>query len=246
MTALGRAAITASPSDRQHEGSLVVGDEALVLIVRRNPRARRLTLRLATGGDAVVVTIPHAADFAAGVALAQENLAWIAARLADCPARVPFEDGQVLPLRGLDHRIRHRPRGVCGIMAEDGLIHIDGPSSRLASRLGVWLRAQARADLTRDVMSRAVAGGRPVGRISVRDTRSRWGSCAANGNLSFSWRLILAPSSVLAYVVAHELAHLAHRNHGPRFWAEVAAIAGNVSASRAWLKRHGPGLHRYG
>ncbi len=235
---------------QQRRTSLVVAGREMALVVRRNYRARRLTLRLAAAGDGIIVTIPPTAAFADGVALARDNVSWISSRVAARPARVPFEDDRIVPLRGIDHRLRHRPGGVRGIFAEDGTIHIDGTAARLAPRLEIWLRTQARVDLAAEVAHRAVplrrSGGRPVGRITVRDTRSRWGSCAPNGNLSFSWRLILAPPAVLAYVVAHELAHLVHRDHSPRFWALVETLGGDVAAERAWLKRHGPSLHRYG
>jgi len=85
-----------------------------------------------------------------------------------------------------------------------------------------------------------------AGRISVRDTRSRWGSCSAKGNLSFSWRLILAPEFVLNYVVAHEVAHLIERNHGPKFWKLVARLDDQADAARKWLRRNGEALHRMG
>ena len=87
--------------------------------------------------------------------------------------------------------------------------------------------------------------GRPLLRISVR-ARSRWGSCSLSGALSFSWRLILAPPAVLDYVVAHEVAHLAERGHGPEFWRTVARLTEHMVAGRAWLRRHGRELFRYG
>ncbi|MBL8660398.1 MAG: M48 family metallopeptidase [Rhodospirillales bacterium] len=249
------ARITALRADGpwQRRTSLVVAGREVALVVRRTRRARRLTLRLAAAGDGLVVTIPETAAFADGLALARANASWIATRIAEQPERVPFEDGRIVPLRGVDHRIRHSP-SACGIFAEDRAICIGGAKARLAPRLQSWLRNQARVELAAEVANRAprLCGQTaqpaviPVGRISVRDTRSRWGSCAANGNLSFSWRLILAPPAALAYVVAHELAHLAHRDHSPRFWALVEAIGGDALAGRAWLKRHGAGLHRYG
>jgi predicted metal-dependent hydrolase len=100
--------------------------------------------------------------------------------------------------------------------------------------------------LTQRVREKTVLLGRAAGRISVRDPVSRWGSCAASGNLSFSWRLILAPEMVLDYVVAHEVAHLAVRGHGPLFWKTVAGLTEGTAEARAWLRRHGAGLHRYG
>jgi predicted metal-dependent hydrolase len=133
------------------------------------------------------------------------------------------------------------------VRVEDGRILVPGSEAELAARLEAWLRRQARGDLEEQSRRLAPKIGKPVGRFGVRDTRSRWGSCSAAGTLSFSWRLILAPSTVLHYVVAHELAHLVQRNHGPRFWALVAKLHGEgVDDARAWLRRHGPGLHRYG
>jgi len=87
---------------------------------------------------------------------------------------------------------------------------------------------------------------RKLGRITLRDTRSRWGSCAANGNLSFSWRLVLAPVEVLDYVVAHEVAHLVHHNHSPAYWAVVRELVPEADGLRRWLKTNGPRLHLYG
>ena len=88
--------------------------------------------------------------------------------------------------------------------------------------------------------------GKTVSRVTVRDTKSRWGSCSAAGALSFSWRLILAPEPVLDYVVAHEVAHLVEMNHGPRFWRLVRAMIADPSAQRAWLRRHRAELLSYG
>ena len=91
----------------------------------------------------------------------------------------------------------------------------------------------------------ALAGCGPGG-VTVKDTRSRWGSCAANGNLAFSWRLVMAPRFVQDYVAAHEVAHLRHMNHGARFWALVARLTPHTDAAMAWLREEGPKLLRVG
>jgi hypothetical protein len=86
-----------------------------------------------------------------------------------------------------------------------------------------------------------------VKRISVRDTRSRWGSCGPDAALSFSWRLVFAPPDVLDYLAAHETAHLVHLNHGPRFWALARTLCdGPIEGPQAWLKRNGETLLQYG
>ena len=87
--------------------------------------------------------------------------------------------------------------------------------------------------------------GRSFAGITLRDPRSRWGSCSARGRLMYSWRLIMAPDAVLAYVAAHEVAHLSEMNHSPRFWAVVDGLYGDTRMPRDWLRREGATLHRY-
>jgi predicted metal-dependent hydrolase len=82
--------------------------------------------------------------------------------------------------------------------------------------------------------------------ITIRDQRSRWGSCSASGGLNFSWRLIMAPPHVLDYLAAHEVAHLVHMNHSDEFWALTRSLSGDTDKAEAWLKAHGASLHRYG
>jgi len=108
------------------------------------------------------------------------------------------------------------------------------------------LVAAAQAELALRARRLAARIGHEVTRVNVRDTKSRWGSCSGQRNLSFSWRLILAPEPVLNYVAAHEVAHLAEMNHGPRFWRLVESLAPGSAAQRAWLKRHRDRLLSYG
>jgi predicted metal-dependent hydrolase len=231
---------------REHTVVLDLDDRAVPLTVRRHARARRIILRLDAGGDGAVVTIPERAPFADGVALARNHADWILGRLAAIPPRVPFVDGAVLPFLGQNHRLRHHARTFPAVRREGGEIIVAGRAEDLPRRVADWLRRQARVEIGKRVGDKAATLGRAPGRITVRDTRSRWGSCSAAGNLSFSWRLVMAPAGVLDYVVAHEVAHLAHPDHGPGFWRAVAGLTGDVAANRAWLRRHGRSLHRYG
>jgi predicted metal-dependent hydrolase len=105
---------------------------------------------------------------------------------------------------------------------------------------------EARRDLSQSVAVYATRLGQRPARVTLRDTRSRWGSCTARGELNFSWRLILAPPVVLDYLVAHEMAHLREMNHSPRFWALTHELCPHVDEAERWLKRHGSELHRYG
>jgi predicted metal-dependent hydrolase len=109
-----------------------------------------------------------------------------------------------------------------------------------------FLRREARRDLEAAVTRHAAAVGRKVQGLALRDTRSRWGSCSGRGTLSFSWRLIMAPSHVLDYLAAHECAHLVHMDHSAAFWSVVERLMPDMARAEAWLKAHGPSLHRYG
>jgi predicted metal-dependent hydrolase len=214
--------------------------------LRRHARARRLVLRIDAEDDGVVVTLPPRASAREGLDLVWRQAEWIAGELSALPKRVPFADGAVIPILGVDHALRHAPdrRGVVWI--EDGVLWVAGRPEHMARRVADWLKREARRAIAARVAEMAAALDRPFGRIVLRDTVSLWGSCAANGDLSFCWRLILAPSAVLDYVVAHEVAHLANRGHGPRFWRAVERLTPDSEGARAWLGRHGAALHRYG
>jgi predicted metal-dependent hydrolase len=158
--------------------------------------------------------------------------------------------GAVLPLRGRLRRIEHRPgeRGAVWVETHgsENLLCVAGEAPHVSRRVHDYLKREAKRDL--EVASRRAAQslGITFRRVSVRDQRSRWGSCSSNGVLSFSWRLILAPPFVLDYLAAHEVAHLVEMNHSRRFWRLVAGINPDPGSAKAWLDAHGADLHRYG
>jgi predicted metal-dependent hydrolase len=212
---------------------------------RRSARARRVSLRIDPRGGAVVVTLPPRTGRTAGVALLMNHAEWVSARLAALPGPIPFADGAIVPLHGIDHRIRHAP-GQRGIAVGEGEILVGGEAAFLSRRVADFFRAEARrrfSDLVRGKAEKIAVVPR---RVTVKDTKSRWGSCASNRNLGFSWRLVMAPPPVQDYVAAHEVAHLRHMNHGPRFWALVGELTEHTDPAMAWLRTHGPRLLRIG
>jgi predicted metal-dependent hydrolase len=213
---------------------------------RRSQRARRVSLRIDPRGGAVVVTLPPRAGRTAGVALLMNHASWVAERLAALPGAIPFAHGSLVPLHGTDHRIRHVPNGVGGVWVERGEIRVSGEAGFVSRRIADFYRAEARRRMSALVAAKAAAAELRPCRIAVKDTRSRWGSCAASGCLSFSWRLVMAPRFVQDYVAAHEVAHLRHMNHGPRFWALVRELTPHTDAAMAWLRTEGPRLLRVG
>jgi predicted metal-dependent hydrolase len=124
-------------------------------------------------------------------------------------------------------------------------LQVPGAADRLPVKLQAFFKEQARAAVSAATKTYADALGVSVGRISLKDTRSRWGSCSSAGNINYSWRLIMAPAPVLNYVAAHEVAHRLEMNHSDRYWANVARVYPDYNVQRAWLRTHGTALHGY-
>ncbi|ODA66330.1 hypothetical protein A7A08_02728 [Methyloligella halotolerans] len=238
------------------------------ILMRRSPRARRFSLQVSEAKRGAVLTVPAYSSFADADEFLSRHLDWLKERLAGLSEPVPFTDGAVVPLRGYAHQIRFagpvRRRGVAWIDAEDSIdlpawpeaaaqsaenlpkLCVSGEPEHAPRRLLDWLKRQAQHDLKDEVGYQAERMGLEPKRIFVRDQTTRWGSCSTSGALSFSWRLILAPGFVLEYLVVHEVAHLAHMNHGPRFWKLVEKTMPDYERAQKWLREHGASLHRYG
>jgi hypothetical protein len=225
---------------------LTLKDRRVLVVYQSDRRARRIILRFDHGHGRIVVVLPRRVSVAEGRRFALLNRGWIKDRLDLLPEPIPFRAGGRIPFMGEMHRIRHRPGETGGVRRENGEIVITGRAEHLSRRLQDWLKREARREIERRAHEKAALLGKRINGITIRDGRSRWGSCSPRGRLSFSWRLIMAPRTVLDYVVAHEVAHLRELNHGPRFWRLTAELTRQVEASRAWLNEHGISLHRYG
>jgi predicted metal-dependent hydrolase len=214
------------------------------VVWRRNARARRITLRIDPRAARVVVSLPLRATRASGLALLAHNAAWAQAKLQALPDVPGLTDGGQVSLSGVPHVICHRHSGRRGVRLEPGCLVVTGDHGFLARRVVAFLRAEAGRRLTVLAQAKATEAGIGVGRVRVRDTRARWGSCSPSGALMFCWRLLMAPPFVQDYVVAHEVAHLRHLNHGPDFWVLAARLSPHRAVAEAWLEREGPGLQR--
>ncbi|MBW6507036.1 MAG: M48 family metallopeptidase [Rhodobacteraceae bacterium] len=222
---------------------LLPGPPEVHLTLRRSARARRFSLRVSRVDGQVTLTLPTWAPEAEAMDFAREKAPWVRAALARrAPQSLPGF-GTSVPVEGRMLALTAAPVRTPRIEAEALLLPPD--AARLGVRLVTFLRFVARQRLQAACTRHAEALGRSFTRITLRDTRSRWGSCAPDGSLMFSWRLILAPPEVLEYVAAHEVAHLAEMNHSPAFWAVVARLCPGYAAPRAWLKQNGQALHSY-
>jgi predicted metal-dependent hydrolase len=220
--------------------------------VRRHPGARRLTLRVSRTSRAVIVTIPVQCNLDEAGTFLNRHIDWVRERLDSLPDPVPFRDGVAMPLRGEPHKVvftgnkQSRIVTVVAVAGHRPEIRVPGCLDTAPRRLRNWLFEEARSDLAMRVGQHTRALQLKSKKIAVRDQTSRWGSCSSTGVLSFSWRLILAPPHILDYVAAHEVAHLAEMNHGPRFWAIVKKAYPEFQAAKTWLLVFGLDLHRYG
>lgn len=213
------------------------------VVVRRSARARRISLRVSRLDGRVTLTLPKGVQEREGIDFVREKATWLRKQLAERPGKVQVGLGGEVLLEGRLLRVvpgAGRQVRVCG-----GEIAVPGHPERVRARVQAYLKTLARERLVAASDRYAVRLGRPYTRLTLRDTRSRWGSCSSQGALMYSWRLIMAPASVLEYVAGHEIAHLQEMNHGAGFWQLVEDIHGPYEAPRRWLREKGEELHRY-
>jgi predicted metal-dependent hydrolase len=213
------------------------------ITLRRSARARRFSLRVSRLDGRVTLSLPPGAREAEAMAFARQQEPWIRRALADLPQTATVGLGALVPVEGRLLRLDAGPGRLIRIDGDSLLI--PGNPAQAGVRAGAFLKHLARDRLTEASDRYARMIGRPYSRLTLRDTRSRWGSCTADGALMYSWRLAMAPPAVLDYVAAHEVAHLAQMNHSPAFWAVVARLVPGYAAHRRWLKQHGQALHGY-
>lgn len=219
-------------------GSFTIANGTQVLL-RRSARARRMTLRVARHGGDVVLTLPPRVSEAEGRAFAESKSDWLRRTVARLPQATQVGPGAILPVAG--QGVVVTPAAVRAARIEGSALLV--PVGRSAGPVvQAFLKHRAQLALLDACTRHAGALGRPYRAISLRDTRSRWGSCTSDGRLMFSWRLSMAPHEVLDYVAAHEVAHLAHMDHSPRFWATVERLMPGYAPRRQWLRQNGDGL----
>lgn len=216
--------------------------------VRRNAQARRIVLRMARSGDnSLVLTLPMRQSVGSALRWAAGQGDFVRRSLARQPRSVPFQPDSLFPLEGRQVSIRWDPKAARKpILVGDELI-VGGPQEGLARRIERWLKALALEQLSSHSAAFAKEFGLALERVTVGDPKSRWGSCSSSGNIRYSWRLICAPPDVLRAVAAHEVAHIAHPNHGRDFHALVDEILGeSAKPAYAWLRSHGASLYGVG
>jgi predicted metal-dependent hydrolase len=219
-----------------------------VVRLRVHARARRVSLRLDRSRREIIATAPSSRRLAEAAAFARSRESWIAERLAELPSAQPIAPGMVLQVFGEPVLLRSGQGRARWIEAGDGAgatITAMGEEEGFARAVTLVIKKRALAILTERTAVHVARLGAPMPKVAIMDAKSRWGSCKP-GSIRYSWRLALAPFEVADYVAAHECAHLLELNHGPRFWAHVAALVEDVPRRRAWLRAEGARLHAFG
>lgn len=219
---------------------VTLGQPPIQITLRRIARARRFSLRVAAADGRVTLSLPLRAREADAIAFAQAQEGWIRAALARMPEGVCVALGGQISVEGIALTLT-TGQGRSVRIEGDQLI-VPGDPDRVSTRVAAFLKVRARDRLAAASDHYAAQIGRQVTQISLRDTRSRWGSCTHQGSLMYNWRLIMAPPAVLDYVAAHEVAHMVEMNHSDAFWAVVARLYPAWKPQRAWLKRYGAQL----
>lgn len=231
--------------------TLELSDRCLPLTIVKNERAKRLTLRIETGGKAVRITMPPSTSLADALHFAERYRGWIEKRISHLPPpqNTPMlKAGKSVPILGHPYEIIHNNgRGIVKIIPNSdkkgGQIIVYGDSAFIPRRISDALKKHAALVIAPLVVKHSAIVGRKPTSVRYKDTKSRWGSCSADGHLSFSWRIVMAPFGVINYLVAHETAHLVEMNHGANFWSLCEKLCPNAKQYQAWLKRNGQALH---
>lgn len=219
------------------------------LQLRVSARARRLALRQDPRTGRINLVVPKRASLKKALDFARQYQDWIDKHAGKLPETLALRDGAVIPVLGRDRAIRvdydaGMQRTTVKLTDDEIIVHTnkDDPAPRITR----FLKRLAKEEITRLAHAKAEQIGKIPAAIRIGDTVSRWGSCSQDGVLSFSWRLILAPPLALDYVVAHEVAHMVHLNHKPRFWALCEKLSADFTAGHGWMKRNAQELMRYG
>jgi predicted metal-dependent hydrolase len=217
------------------------------LIVKPSAQARRMRLAVDPRDGSVRLTLPKRASLRAALDWAEERRGWIETELNRLPNATPIMAGGTILLEGRPVLVDWRAGASRTIRRETDRIVLGGAIEAVSNRVIRWLKREALVLLDRETREIAAVAGVTIGKVGIGDPKGRWGSCSSNGDIRYSWRLILAPPDVRRATVAHEVAHRLHMDHSPAFHAAVARLFGrDPAAERRWLRQHGSGLHWIG
>jgi len=230
------------------EPRVTVAGRELPLLIRRHPRATRLTMRLAPDGSEVRITLPRWGRTLDALVFVRSRTEWLEHQLAAVPAAAPPAPGATLAYRGQRLAIEWDPRHARKPALAEDSVRLGGAEETVPARIRRWLEGEALRLLGEDLAQYCALAGRPVPELRLSRAQRRWGSCSGPKGrgqcIRINWRLVQAPDHVRRSVVAHEVAHLVHFDHSPAFRTLLAGLfEGDLEAADQWLRHEGRGLY---
>ena len=217
-------------------------EPGLEIFLRKNSNSRRITLRISALDGKITLTGPSYLDFEEFRNFAESKKSWLKSKRGSFEPPIFVSEGIKIPIFGTEIKVLSSRFQTPKKIGNSLYINKKYP---VANQVKNYLMEICRVHLNYICGELAERIGSEFHKITLRDTRSRWGSCSNDSNLMFSWRLVMAPKDILTYVAAHEVAHLKHMNHSKEFWEAVEFLFGPYKKEKAWLKKNGPSLYRY-
>jgi len=215
------------------------------LDVKTSLKAKRISLKIDAKKHIPVVTLPRFCTANYAIDFIDRHKDWIEESLNKIPKKIEFKHGDKLSIMGQIYIVNHTPNAKAGVWLENGMINVSGGEEFLNSRLKNFVKKVAKNELSKLAREKAKVINCYVNKVCVKDTKTRWGSCSTKSNINFSWRIVLAPSIVIDYLISHEVCHLIHHNHSKEFWSELDNLAIDMKKGNSWLKENGNSLFSY-
>lgn len=213
--------------------------------VVKSPAAKRLTLRIDAKERVPVLTLPPRCSSVRAIDFVEQHREWIKECLSKIPKPKTFEDGEKISILGREYTICHTPNARRGVYAENNILYVSGAKEFLHRRVCDYIKKTAQKEFLKKSRLLAAKIGCKVKSVTIKDTKSRWGSCSSLDNINYNWRIALAPEFVIDYLIAHEVSHLRHPDHSRSFWQCVKNLHPRCGEGRLWLKTQGKELYLY-
>jgi len=213
--------------------------------IHQSPRATKLSLKIDSKRRIPVLTIPIFCSEKQALKFVEKNLVWIKNTLFSIPEIKHFENGEKISLFGENVEIVHTPELKGGTRVENQKLLVGGDADFLHSRVKAYIKQEAKRQFLQISREIAKALGVEVKIVTIKDTKSRWGSCSSLHNINYNWRIALAPDFVIRYLISHEVSHLLHPDHSTAFWHCVETVCPDMKHGNVWLKKFGKNLNIY-
>ncbi len=215
------------------------------LIIKKSAQAKKLTLRIDSKERKPVLTLPKRYSQKKAIEFVSLHKSWIEECLQKLPPSKKFEPEESISLMGKKYILQHCPEKRCGAKIEEDKIIVSGAREFFHRRVCDFCKKTAAKELLKKTKQMAKKIGCHVNHVTIKDTKSRWGSCSSLDNINYNWRIVLAPEFVIDYLIAHEVSHLLHQNHSSDFWDCVYQLYAKAPEGKEWLKAHGKELYIY-